>query len=175
MHDLVILSERNIYDWLVSKGVYPSKFFTDFERFKARVNYLKGARVVIIFSGSCRFSKSRVSEFANRLMESSEMRGIVSVDVLSDTLLPLCTKYYKYEDIPVSFEEYGGTRKKTKLLNDDVWSRLEHSPCTSPELYLCSDDLGDSSGIREYFRSKASEDDERLLISRINIPEFINT
>lgn len=139
MAKLVVLAERNILPYLNSIGVYPYEFYTDIKTFKRRTPLFEDIKLVIIFAGTCGFSKRYVVRLANLLVDRAENEddiGLVSVTILSDTFLPQCKCYYKYTARPIDFLEYSGWNLVSQE-PVDIWGTLEYSRCSEPaSLYL---------------------------------------
>ena len=130
MSKLVILAERNILSYLVGIGVKPYEFYTDVETFKKRAPLFEDVKLVIIFSGTCGFSKRYVVRMANSLkarVDNTEDTGLVSLTVLSDTYLPQCEEYYKYSGTPINFMLYSGWTLKSKDIIE-FWKDFDYAP-----------------------------------------------
>lgn len=167
MSKLVILAERNILSYLVGIGVKPYEFYTDVETFKKRAPLFDDVKLVIIFSGTCGFSKRYVVRMANSLksrVDNADDTGLVSVTVLSDTFLPQCEEYYRYSGTPINFRLYSGWTLQARDIVE-FWKDFD---------YTLTDE---TCGV--YLRKSVTADDVRKQIESktdysgvIKIPKF---
>lgn len=164
---LMILSEINCLDYLRSRDVYPDEFFTDLSLFKHRIVMNTDVDVLIIFAGSCSFGKRVVQEYVNELnkrMKDETDKGIKSICVLSDTVLPSLDNYYKYTRRPDSCSKCSHWN-----ISKGVVDILGKYKCAekNTEVYLCDSDMSNTGDILLASRDK---DDE--LLSIIQVPSF---
>lgn len=138
MRNLIILSERDISSSLTARGIKPSAFYTDYHKFKDMLPYFDNAVLVFIFASTCAFSKKAVCEtikICEKRKEDAKDTGIVDCLVFSDTMLPLCENYYKYEDRVETGVQYSRKKVKSKEVKD-LWSLVEYGTCEDTKFVL---------------------------------------
>jgi hypothetical protein len=132
---LVILSERNILKYLLSVGLKPYAFYTDFDKFKSKAQYFDNCTVLVIFSGACAFSIKQVCDYIHilesRANDNSD-EGIRKVVVFSDFSISNLTDYYKFEDTILHGVRYSGK----KLYVPEGTSIIKYLKITSEEVDL---------------------------------------
>lgn len=142
MENLIVLSERNILDWLNNKGIKPHSFYTDLQAFKDDINTVENSVIMCIFSGTCKLSKRYVVSLLKEIEElrdSGEYANIKDVVILSDTFLPSCRNYYKYIGKPQDFLHYDRYKKLSKE-TQDVWGSYEFTNPVYTNVVLEEDD-----------------------------------
>ena len=172
MGKLLFLSEINCNKFLRSKGIYPDEFYTDFLMFKNRSFSFNDVDIVILFAGSCAFSKRHVFDMIKILqqrIDNPDDTGIRSLTVLTDAFLPKVNKYYKFQGKLSNISEYNGWKLVEKHSN--IWDELPRGITESEQVfYLTAKDKGDISKLRQAYSELRSSDEE--LRSLIKIPNF---
>lgn len=173
MANLVVLSEIDCLDLLKRKGIYPSRFYTDFETFKNHSPIFDDVIVVCIFAGTCAFSKRRVLEAMMNLRKraNEDPESIKGVYILSDTILSGCKSYYLYRSIPLSVSKYSGFRCVSGVIK--FWERLSYDKCSESNIktFYSDYDKGSSKELIKKLEERYKETDE--LIPLIKIPEIV--
>lgn len=172
MSKLVVLSEINCLGYLQRNGISPMEFYTDFAQFKNRSVSFQDVTVLVIFAGTCRFSKRLVLEFVQVLrkrVESEYDNGIVSCIVLSDTVLPSCSDYFLYRNTPldcVEFNKWKSIGAEGEIY--DLFAGVENAPSTV--MYLLPNDLGVNEEALKQVRDISQYEVE--LREKIKCPKF---
>lgn len=164
---LLVLSEIDCTDYLNKMGIYPDELFTDLEMFKNKMIIASDADIIVIFAGSCQFSKRIVSELITKMRKRISEKtdtGINSLLVLSDTELKHIDDYYIYYGRPN--EVFKVSKKKVEKNPTDVWSsyRSAEKPCKK---YLVQYDCEKAA---EAVKKRFDKDDELLQV--IQVPEM---
>ena len=172
---LTILSEINCLEKLNTLGVYPDEFYTDIEIFKNNTASFRDATVLVIFAGNCAFNKKHTIELVKNLMKraSSESDfGVKAVYVVSDTVIPSLTSYYKYTgNLDVVDIMRGWNSVKSGV---NIWSKLSSRKKDS-KLFLSSYDECNSEAAREAYKNRhRAEDDYIRLIQIPNVKEMLS-
>lgn len=171
MSKLIVLSEVNCLKILEYKGLQLDEFYTDFNLFRNRSSSFTDANVVIIFTGSCRFSKKHVFETIKVLearVNEEYDNGIKSVTVISDSMLPSVNKYYKFQGSLDNISEYSGWSLKKKT--SDIWGRIPKGSGEPVQLFLTDFDTGNINNLKISQVSLHSSDESlRKLIRK---PDF---
>lgn len=165
---LFVLSEIDCLDYLNRLKIYPDAFFTDIDMFKNKIIVQSDVDVLVIFAGSCRFSKRIVSELITQLrhrIEATSDTGIKSVTVLSDTILSTLDDYYVYYGRPDNVHKV--KKKKVEKEKADILQSFvsDEKPCHS---YLVDYDCKKAA---EYIKERFDKDDELLHV--IQVPEIL--
>lgn len=184
MGKLIVLSERNILNYLLGIGLKPYAFYTDFEAFKSKSQlFTDNCVILVIFSGACAFSVKRVSDCIDTLIarvNNPNDNGISDVVVFSDFTITRLKDYYKFTDNPIEGVRYNGKEiyigKDISLLQHlkiepqkvKLTERLKYEPSEKvEEIYL---------EIESYKKAcevlKVVNTDEQDLKSKIKIPEW---
>lgn len=164
---LFVLSEIDCLEYLNKLKIYPDAFFTDIDMFKNKIIIQSDVDVLVIFAGSCRFSKRVVSELVTQLrhrMEAKSDTGVSSVTVLSDTVLSNIDDYYIYYGRPDVVHKV--TKKKVEKEQSDILQKFvsEAKPCQS---YLVEYDCKKAA---EYIKERFDKNDELLHV--IQVPKI---
>lgn len=172
MSKLLILSEIDCSSFLNSIGIYPDEFYTDFMLFKNKAFTFSDADIIIMFAGSCHFSKRHVLETVKILQgraDNPDDVGVNSVTIITDIFLPSVHKYYKFQGRLANISEYSGWRCVHKESN--IWGRIPRGTNASNESYFFTKyDKGDVSKLRKEFKALDSPDEGlRALIKK---PDF---
>lgn len=166
MADLVILAERNILKWLRNNGIKPKEFYTDLEQLKKRAVIFQNTRIVIIFSGACGLSRKKVGDFVDLIekrIENPNDKGILSIDIMSDTKNKVFDRYMLYEDNPLSdIDVYNGESKIGE--NDDFLLELDYEKCEETQVFLKDNKAVIREELKEYKKGLEQEKDLRKLI-----------
>lgn len=130
---LVVLSEFDCRKFLNANGVYPSEFFMDLVELKKHISVYTDADLIILLGGMCLFHKRKISEYVTSLKHqiSDGSIGISSITVITDTVLPKVSEYYKYESTPIHCELYNNWDKvkKSGVINPFERFKGEAVPC----------------------------------------------
>lgn len=164
---LFVLSEIDCLEYLKTQNIYPDEFFTDLEMFKNKVIVQSDIDVLVIFAGSCLFSKRVVSELVTKIRNriSNEVdTGVKSITVLSDTILTSIDDYYIYYGRPdnvykVTREKVG--KEKSSILQNFV---SEEKPC---KVHLAEYDCTKAA---EAIKERFDKTDELLQV--IQVPKI---
>lgn len=170
-HKLVIVSETNNLEFLRYHGFYPAEFYTDIEIFRKKSIFFNDVVVLFLTQGNCYFSRkfllSVYDEIASRAADENDI-GIYDAILLSDTVVPTCKDYLRYEDYPMTAVRYSGRTIKSKSF--DVVGLLDCEESISTLKFLKDADYGfDSEALQ---RVREPRDKELELISRIKVPDF---
>lgn len=172
MSKLLVLSEIDCRSFLEEHGVFPDEFYTDFMLFKNKSSSFIDSDIIVIFAGSCSFSKRHVLEIVNVLNKRAkdvDDKGVNSLLVFTDVFLPSLDKYYKFQGSLKNISEYSGWKLKDK--NSDILLRVpKGTKNTDMVSYLTSRDDGVVDDLREEYKSSfAVDEDLRKLIKK---PDF---
>lgn len=164
---LFVLSEIDCLDYLNDMSIYPDAFFTDIEMFKNKIVVQSNVDVLVIFAGSCRFSKRLVSELVTQMrtrITNQGDDGIKSVTVISDTELKHIDDYYIYYGRPSAL--YKVVKKKIEKNRSDVLNKYvsEEKPCNT---YLVEYDCDKAA---ESVKERFDKTDELLQV--IQVPQI---
>lgn len=172
MSKLLVLSEIDCRDFLTSRGIHPDEFYTDFMLFKNKSSIFSDCDIIILFAGSCHFSKRHVLDIIKTLQKRASNEddlGIKSVTVVTDVFLPSISKYYKYQGVLSNISEYSGWKLVNK--KSDIWDKVPKGKEGIATLsYLTNYDNGDVYNLKDSYKSSLSEDSE--LRSLIKKPKF---
>lgn len=173
---LVILSEINCLDNLRRLGVEPDEFYTDMRQFDNNSVTFREATIVVIFAGNCAFNKKRTIELVKNLMKRASATndfGIKAVYVVSDTVIPSLSSYYKYT----------GNLNTVDIMNSwnvvkagvDIWLKLsKRSVSDKCKTYFSDYDKGICDEARAaYEKRHKSEDDYVKLIKVPSVKEIL--
>lgn len=173
---LAVLSESNCLQSLNNLGVYPDRFYTDFDAFRNESTTFVGATVIIIFAGSNHFNKRLVINVAKSLMKRAENQGdvgITHVYVFSDIAISGLYAYYKYRDRLDVVDVMRGWSAVRKDVSP--WAKLRSEKKESV-VRLSKYDMGDAEAQREAYKNLySSEDEYRKLIVVPDIREQLKT
>lgn len=153
--------------------IYPNEFYTDFMLFKNRAASFNDADIIVLFAGSCQFSKRHVLDIVRTLRKRADDEkdtGIRSLTIFTDVFLPSIDKYYKFRGKLTSVSEYSGWKVKEK--DSDIWSRVPHGSrgMYTEACYLTPYDNGDVTKLREAYKNvSSSHEGYRGLIKK---PDF---
>ena len=158
---LIIVSERDISDWLKSKEILADKVFTDVERFKNSMNFLKSANIVFLIQGLTSFNRNWLVKHLYNPLRGRALKGdrqIKSVRIVSNVRLGGISEYYMYMDTP--FKVYlvkDGTVSKNSV--DDFWGSIEYSPSDIMMVLGSTDSvIADLIDKQEELKSRSAED-----------------
>lgn len=172
MSKLLILSEIDCSSFLNSIGIYPDEFYTDFMLFKNKAFTFVDADIIVMFAGSCHFSKRHVLETVKILQGRANNpgdTGVNSLTVITDIFLPSIHKYYKFQGRLSNISEYDGWKCIRK--QSDIWDIIPRGNNTSKESYFFTKyDKGDVSKLRREFKALDSPDE--ALRGLIKKPDF---
>lgn len=172
MGKLLVLSEINCDKFLTSKGIYPDEFYTDFMLFKNRSSTFDDVDVIVLFAGSCSFSKRHVLDIIKVLRQRADDeddKGVRSLTVLTDVFLPKVSKYYKFQGTLENISEYSGWKLIEK--NSNIWDTIPRGTEEGKQVfYLTPNDKGDVSNLREEYKNIFSADEP--LRNLIKKPDF---
>lgn len=174
MSKLIVLSERDILEYLQKHNVKPSEFYTDLEQLQERAALFKEVHLLVIYCGSTRLSHKRVNDFLERCEErikNENDNGILSISVLSDAILSgKNQKYYYYPNGLFSdIDVYLGKNKIDEY--DDFWEDLLED-CDSYDdckKYLHDFEADIQKEVEEYKKALKSQESLR---SMIKIPKI---
>lgn len=158
----VVLSEIDCLSWLQIHGIFPDEFFTDMDLFRNKMIVYSDVDVVVLFAGSCNFRKRLVCELVTQLRERLG-KGIRSVTVYSDCVLPSLNEYYKYTERP----QVGCLHNKYKKVGgeEDLWEDFEGLPKHKAKKFL-------ARGKEEHRKPTEEELKDDELIKVIKIPNL---
>lgn len=111
MKKLVILSERNILNYLKGLDIRPYSFYTDFNLFKTKSQYLMNSVVLVIFSGACNFSVKQVCDCIKDLKARANKvadNGVLDVVTISDFKISSLNDYYIFDSDITQLTRYNG-------------------------------------------------------------------
>ena len=172
MGKLLVLSEINCSKFLNSKGIYPDEFYTDFMLFKNRSSTFNDVDVIVLFAGSCSFSKRHVLDIIKVLRKRADDdfdRGVRSLTVLTDIFLPKVNKYYKFQGTLRNISEYSDWNLVEK--NSNIWDTIPRGTGQGKQAYyLTPDDMGDVRQLKEDYKNLYSADED--LRNLIQKPDF---
>lgn len=172
MGKLLVLSEIHCDKFLASRGIYPDEFYTDFMLFKNRSSTFDDVDVIVLFAGSCSFSKRHVLDIVKVLRQRADDeddKGIRSLTVLADVFLPKVSRYYKFQGTLENISEYNGWKLIEKHSN--ILDSIPRGTKGGNQVfYLTSNDKGDVSGLREEYKNIFSADEP--LRDLIKKPDF---
>lgn len=161
MSKLLVLSEIDCSKFLNKNGIYPDEFYTDFMLFKNKAATFIDADVLILFAGSCHFSKRHVLDIVRTLQRrasNEKDNGIKSLTIFTDVFLPSINRYYKFQGSLSNISEYSGWKLVSK--NSDIWSRVPRGIATSREFYFLTPfDKGDIEHLRQEYKSTTTTDE----------------
>lgn len=172
MSKLVVLAETNCLGYLQKHNIKPAEFYTDFELFKNKASVLQDVKVLVLFKGTCRFSKRLVLDCAETIRkrveaQTSKMQGIY---ILSDVILPTCKDYYLYAGSPLwgakcaSWKVKGNRQALSEIIG-------EYEPSDNPMIYLTSLDFGIDEDALQKVRAVNNYDAQ--LKEKIKVPELV--
>lgn len=170
MSKVVVLSEINCIKYLRAHGFQPDEFYTDIELFRTRSVFFNDVIVVVLYAGSCIFSKRKMDELTKTLNERamSEDTGIADLIIVSDSILPHCNDYFLYQNSPLSCVRYSGWKPKSGLFN---LVNLSYEKSEVTTAYLIDANYGvDEEALR---RVREVDKAEQELISLITVPVFV--
>lgn len=173
---LAVLAEINCLESLNKLGVYPDKFYTSFEAFKNDVISFRDATIIVIFAGSCHFSKRVTINLVKGLMKRASSKidkGITHAYVFSDVTLLGLYGYYKYHDNLHRVDVMKGwSAVKTDV---DPWPKLRSAPKECQKVFSRFD-MGDAEEARASFKERKnkalSKGGDDLYVDLIKIPEL---
>lgn len=173
MSKLLVLSEIDCSDFLHSIGVYPDEFYTDFMLFKNHASSFSDADIIVLFAGSCQFSKRHVLDIVRTLQKRADDEndsGVNSLTVFTDVFLPSVKRYYKFQGRLSNISEYSGWKLKER--DSQIWSRVPRGSSSSEDkesYFLTPYDTGDVSKLKEDYKNAFSIDEPlRALIQKPN-------
>lgn len=169
--NLVIVSEVNNLEFLRYHGFFPSEYYTDLEIFRKKAIFFNNVVVLFLTQGSCYFSRKQLLATYDQMVARAEDEndtGIFDAILLSDTIIPTCKDYLRYEDYPMTAIRYNGRHAKSKP--EDVIQLLDCNPSGVTIQYLKDADYGFSESALEGVRVDRSKEIE--LMSRIQVPDF---
>ncbi len=123
---VIVLSELNNLHILNRLGVYPDSYYLDFDAFKNMVTVASEADIIIILSGTCRFSKKHTVDVIKSLLVRQGNKndtGVKRVTVFSDYTLETMPEYYFY-----THDLADAVLCKKKLAFEDeesIWDKLK--------------------------------------------------
>lgn len=169
MSKVVVLSETNCIGYLRAHGFYPAEFYTDLELFKSRSIFFNDVIVVLIYAGTCIFPKRKMEEVRVLLEDRVKIKesGIVDLIVISNTVLPYCDDYLRYEDTPMECIRYSGERKTSGIFHIRT---LDYEQASTTITFLANQDYGFAPEALKNVRIENEE--ERKLKSLIKVPNF---
>lgn len=169
MSKVVVLSEIDCLGYLRAHGFYPSEFYTDIELFRTRSMFFNDVIVMVLYAGSCIFSKKKVEDLTKTLHERaiSDETGISDLIIVSDSILAHCDDYFLYQNNPLTCVRYSGWKPTSGLFN---LVNLDYDKSPETTTYL----LDSNYGIDEAALSAVRKVDkaEQELISLIRVPVF---
>ena len=168
---LVIVSEVNNLEFLRYHGFYPSEYYTDLDIFRKKAIFFDNVVVMFLTQGSCYFSRKQLLATYDQMIARAEDEndmGIYDAILLSDTVIPTCKDYLKYEDYPMEAVRYSGRHAKSK--KEDVLQLLDCVDSYTTTQYLKDADYGFSESALEGVRMDRQKEIE--LISCIKVPDF---
>ena len=151
MAKLVVLSETDNLDYLRKHGIYPSQFFTDLKSFEKMSSFFHDVKVCCILSGSCAFSRRKLSELINFMQErinDSESNSIKELYIFSDTDV-FKGDYYRHNGNLGCVDLMRGKKTIEKGINP--WKTLQFEPSATTVRHLRDEHKGNvSSALRSY-------------------------
>lgn len=172
---LVVLAELDCLKALNKRGVFPDKFFTDFDLFKKVAPTFLDTHILFILAGTSRFNKRLVSDLAvnlqNRANDINDS-GIKSFTFLSDTTYLKIKPYFKYQGTIDHVDRWELYKKVEE--NIDFWSIFKTKKRVS-ELYLSDIDINNVDNlIKAYKNNYSSEDDLKRFIQVPNVKKLMH-
>lgn len=139
---LVVVTEKDISEWLENNDIHPQKLFTDLEKFRGGMNFLKTANVVFLIHGLTSFKrnwvlKNLVLPITERVNSGND-RQFKSITVISNISIEGLGSYYIYMDTPkVLYKVTEGTVDKKPI--KDFWEKLDYERTENMRKYLAED------------------------------------
>lgn len=173
---LAVLAELDCLKALNKRGVYPDKFFTDFDLFKKVAPTFSDTHVLFILVGTSRFNKRLVSDLAVNLQKranDTNDNGIKSLTVLCDTTYVKIKPYFKYQGDIDHVDRWEFYKKVEE--NIDFWSVFKTKERKS-ELYLADIDTDNTDSFIEAYKNHySSEDDLKRFIQVPNVKKLMRS
>lgn len=174
MSSLIILTERDISDWLSSHNIHPKRLYTDIKRLRMDMSFFRDVHLVIIFIGGTQFNKNQVLEIASQIRERIQSGDDVqfsSLSILSDIVLDTYDDYYRYNEVPIRVLRYSRSRAVDKSLLD-FWESIEYVKSESVEVILSDRDKGEIASIIDKIGEGDKYDDSEDMLKLIKKPIF---
>lgn len=169
MSKLVVLSEIDCHNFLDNRGIHADEFYTDFQMFKNRVATFFDCNIVIIFAGACHFSKRHVVEIIRQIEQrvaNKDDKGINSLYVFTDIIMPKLKKYYKFQGKLSNVSEYSGWKNVDK--NSDIWDELPDGENSETTYFYSNFDRGYIEDLKKEYTSEDNIDENlRPLIKKV--------
>lgn len=169
MSKLVVLSEINCLGYLRAHGLCPDEFYTDIELFRTRSMFFNDVIVMVLYAGSCIFSKRKVEDLTKTLHERaiSDDAGVADLIIVSDSVLPHCKDYFLYQNNPLNCVRYSGWKPTSGLFN---LTNLDYDKSEVTKTYLVDSDYGINEDALKAVRNV--DQSEQDLIALIKVPSF---
>lgn len=172
MSKLLVLAEIDCSKFLIQRGIHPDEFYTDFVLFRNMAFSFHDVDIIVLFAGSCSFSKRHVFDIIKTLdqrAKNPDDTGVRSLTILTDVFLPRMSRYYKFQGKLTNISEYSGWKLVEK--NSDIWSRVPKGTESGKTKYFLTDkDKGNVEKLKERYKENVALDEE--LRDLIQIPSF---
>lgn len=168
---LVVLAEFNCIEALNKRGVYPDKFFTDFDLFKKVASTFHDTHVLFILAGTSRFNKRLVTDLGMNLQKRAHDvndNGIKSFTLLCDTTYVKIKPYFKYRGTIDHIDRWELYNKVEEDI--DFWSLFQTYKRES-EMYLTKVDNNDTDDFVKVYKANCESSSEDKLIKFIKVPD----
>lgn len=112
---LYVFSEINCLPYLVSVGLRPAAFFTDFKKYKQHIAIEDNVVLLILLIGSCRVNKNEIMQFLETVRVNPEGMGVSDIILITDERSEWYNDYYYMPDSlnTLVFNQNGHVVKKS--------------------------------------------------------------